>query len=259
MKAADTLLYIYFALLVAGSGYYFYRFWVHWAKGNSSDLLVQPLPLKNSEFLSFLVGFCFLFFYAQQWVIYFSLFSIFILFLVKGLPLLDFWKIEWTKSGRFLAQAGKTYLAIFLPLTLVTALCSMILSIVGFEDVSQPAIQAFMNAKDLPSTLVFIFFASVVAPVWEEITFRGFLYPYLKSKMNYQSALLVSGLLFALMHQHAPSFIPLTLLGVCLGLVFERTGSLISCIFLHALFNLATCIVLLLIKYGSHPEWVNTM
>ena len=81
----------------------------------------------------------------------------------------------------------------------------------------------------------------VLAPVAEELFFRGFFYGSLRGQLGAPGAAIASSAVFALVHfTSAQTLSLLPLLGV-LGLLFcflyERTGSLYPCIALHALNN----------------------
>jgi membrane protease YdiL (CAAX protease family) len=80
----------------------------------------------------------------------------------------------------------------------------------------------------------------VVAPVCEEIFFRGFLYRVLRLRMSFWLAALIDGLLFGIVHASSTSFAALPILAF-LGLVFcwvyERTGTLFAPIAMHVLNN----------------------
>jgi membrane protease YdiL (CAAX protease family) len=80
----------------------------------------------------------------------------------------------------------------------------------------------------------------VVAPVCEEIFFRGFLYRVLRLRMSFWLAAVIDGLLFGLVHASSTSLAALPILAF-LGLVFcyvyERTGTLYATIAMHALNN----------------------
>jgi membrane protease YdiL (CAAX protease family) len=79
----------------------------------------------------------------------------------------------------------------------------------------------------------------VVAPMAEEIFFRGFLFGALRRR-GLVVATLVSGLAFGLAHvASAPIgfLVPLALLGMILALIYERTGSLYPSMALHAVNN----------------------
>jgi CAAX protease family protein len=80
---------------------------------------------------------------------------------------------------------------------------------------------------------------ALLAPVAEELFFRGFFFAGLRSRWSFVPAALVTGLIFGLVH--APTgptaAIPLAGLGFALCFIYERTGSLWPCIFAHVFNN----------------------
>jgi membrane protease YdiL (CAAX protease family) len=83
----------------------------------------------------------------------------------------------------------------------------------------------------------------VVAPVAEEVFFRGFFYKALRTSLPVLPAAVIDGALFGLIHFTGPdslTILPiLGVLGFVFCLVYERTGSLYPVIALHALNNTA--------------------
>lgn len=83
----------------------------------------------------------------------------------------------------------------------------------------------------------------VVAPVAEEIFFRGFFYRALRSKFSMVAAAILDGLLFGVIHYNfegADALLllpPLALLGFIFCVVYEKTGSLFPVIGMHAFNN----------------------
>jgi membrane protease YdiL (CAAX protease family) len=93
-----------------------------------------------------------------------------------------------------------------------------------------------------------IFSALVLAPIVEELFFRGLLLPavakWLRSPWK---AVLISGLAFGAFHFSVAHTIPaLTLFGIVLGYCYAKTGSLVLVMFLHAVFNGRTLLWLML-------------
>lgn len=74
----------------------------------------------------------------------------------------------------------------------------------------------------------------VLAPIVEELLFRGLLYRYLRGRMGIVVAVALSALVFAVLHVVIP---PLFLMGIVLAILTERTGSLLPGIVLHATNN----------------------
>jgi membrane protease YdiL (CAAX protease family) len=77
----------------------------------------------------------------------------------------------------------------------------------------------------------------VVAPIAEELLFRGFLFRVLRMRTGFWAAALIDGVLFGLVHGSLVILPVLAFLGVALCWVYERTGSLFPCIAIHVLNN----------------------
>jgi uncharacterized protein len=99
---------------------------------------------------------------------------------------------------------------------------------------------------------VFAVVASIVAPVCEELLFRGLLLRALRRRMSPEMAVIVQALAFALAHPMlSPSLgdfavVPaLFLLGAASGVVAVRRGDLSASIMMHIGFNLVTTLLAL--------------
>jgi len=92
--------------------------------------------------------------------------------------------------------------------------------------------------------LFYILMAIVAAPLFEELIFRGLLFPYLVKRAGLAGGTVLVSVLFALMHFHLPSFVPLFLLSAALCLAYWRTGSLWVNIGTHAIFNAVSILAL---------------
>lgn len=88
--------------------------------------------------------------------------------------------------------------------------------------------------------------ALFVAPIVEEIVFRGLVFRFLWTRVGHAMALVVQALLFAAVHSFTMSeewisrFMQLFMSGLLLGLVFAQTRNLWSCVLLHSLLNLTS-------------------
>lgn len=96
-----------------------------------------------------------------------------------------------------------------------------------------------------------LFLAVIIAPVSEEILFRGFLYPVLKSHLPVGVAWVLTAGIFAAIHFHPMTFPQLFVLGLVLAAAYEITGSLTLGVGIHMCFNLVSAGVLLAIKYAT--------
>jgi len=104
---------------------------------------------------------------------------------------------------------------------------------------SLPIMELF---KDRPSALLLASFAILIAPLVEELFFRGFLYPALARFAGVVPSILVTAALFTLLHgaQLSFSWAPLLLIffvGVTLTAVRARTRSVALCVIVHMTYN----------------------
>ena len=93
--------------------------------------------------------------------------------------------------------------------------------------------------------------AIIISPIVEELLFRGLLQTTIRSILKIKNAawmaIIITSVLFAMMHAVYVHWPTIFILGVCLGYSYEKSGSLYRPIFIHALFN-ATSIIGVLIQ-----------
>ena len=101
----------------------------------------------------------------------------------------------------------------------------------------QPAVTTLRSAASANQETFFGLVAVFLAPVVEEVLFRGIFYPALKSVLRRSVALWLVALGFAAIHASLVTFVPLTVLAGLLALLYEETGNLAAPITTHCLFN----------------------
>lgn len=106
----------------------------------------------------------------------------------------------------------------------------------------QETVRAFQDSGSLGFRFLVIIAAVVIAPLAEEVLFRGFVYGVLKRYTDAPFAALASSLMFAVIHMHVGSLLPLCMLAVLFCLAYEITGCLLTPMLLHAVFNGASVI-----------------
>ena len=137
--------------------------------------------------------------------------------------------------------------AIFPLLSVVTAFAYDFLGGAVAPVFWQGASFAALHAGACDGVALSIYVASyaLLAPLWEEAMFRGFLLPSLCRYLPAHTAVCVSAVIFAGAHCSA-SAPGLLLLGVLLGGIYVRTRSLAAPMLLHGLWNLHTIAGMLL-------------
>lgn len=97
-----------------------------------------------------------------------------------------------------------------------------------------------MADPDLAAMLALLFSSVIVAPVFEELVFRGFLFQGLRLRIGNLQAGIISTALFALVHIQYDiwGWLSVASMGAGAAYLTLRTGSLKSAIVLHAIINL---------------------
>lgn len=98
----------------------------------------------------------------------------------------------------------------------------------------------------------------IMAPLVEELTFRGFMYTRLKQGMPKWIAIIVTSLVFGIVHGTIIWAIYTFIFSLCLIYIFERTKSLWGCILFHMSFNLVGAVMSTWPQFGEKLEglWV---
>lgn len=170
--------------------------------------------------------------------------------------------LTWAEGFGFrttpLAQAVLTGIAValaFLPAAwLLGQVSALTMELLGTKPVAQQAVQLLQKTMSLEQKVFFGIIAVILAPLVEEIFFRGVLYTAVKQAGFPRAALWGSSLFFALTHANVMTFIPLTVLAMVLVWLYEKTGNLLSCIAAHAFFNLVNFVLLL--NQSAIEQWL---
>jgi membrane protease YdiL (CAAX protease family) len=132
------------------------------------------------------------------------------------------------------------YVLILVPLNCATIAWHLLLREAGADLHEQDVVSLFRDAAregDVASFAAMAAMAAIVAPVCEEIFFRGFFFGASREKRGAVLAAVASSLAFAVVHFSLSAAAPIFLLGLVLCAIYQRTGSLYAGIFLHSLFN----------------------
>ncbi len=162
------------------------------------------------------------------------------------LPLPQDWFKFQFKSNWFIWGFGGYLVAI--PLVLLVSLINQ--QIWQGQGGSNPLLSLALQSQDKVALAVFFITASIAAPIFEEIMFRGFLLPSLTRYISVSGAIIISGLIFAIAHLSLSEVLPLATLGIVLGFVYTRSRNLLAPMLLHCLWNSGTLISLFVLGSG---------
>ena len=99
--------------------------------------------------------------------------------------------------------------------------------------------------RDHYGVITALWIVAVAAPVVEEFVFRGVLLRSFASHIGAGWANIVQAALFSAMHMNLQAALVLFVLGLVLGTLARRSGSLLAPMLLHAAFNLIAALILL--------------
>lgn len=136
-------------------------------------------------------------------------------------------------AGRALFDGLRGGLALFVMVVAVNAVLQIFLP----EPELQPFAELILLARGWEDMIVPLIIGMVLAPVTEELYFRGFLFPALRERFGIIAGFAGNSFLFGLMHLDAWRFFPLALGGLGLTYLYNRTGNILVPIFAHATWN----------------------
>jgi membrane protease YdiL (CAAX protease family) len=172
-------------------------------------------------------------------------------FQLRGVHWRAVFGLDATARGRGAVYGLLCYFAMMPPLAVVGGLYAAVCRALDVSPSPQPVVQ-LLALTDSPWVLALVVgLAVVVAPVFEEVLFRGFAYPAIKQRLGMWKAMVAVSVAFALVHLHTPSAGPLFALGMAFGLAYEITGSILAPILMHSLFNTANVLLLLYVRAQS--------
>lgn len=160
------------------------------------------------------------------------------------------------KTEREPLRFGRTVCIVFQSVGLIL-LFSMVLGLLHTDELimqlthcpeQQDVVQSMMDGN-ITQRLVLAAAAVIMAPIGEEVCFRGFVYNILKQRAGVWAATLATGMLFGAIHASLVQFLPLAFFGIVQCVIYERTKTLLVPMAVHAVFNALSVLTILLMPY----------
>ena len=152
-------------------------------------------------------------------------------------------------SGRCLLLGLATGLGLVLIAMALALISSLLIKALGDQAEPQKLVtliaEESAKQENIGTLIFFVMMAVAVAPVAEEILFRGILYPAVKQLGHPRVAVIGTALLFALFHVNLLTFASLTAVALALIALYNFTDNLLAPITAHAVFNASNLIMLL--------------
>jgi len=192
--------------------------------GNVAALLVHPWP--GLRWLALPLGY-----------LLHAAFGLSLLCKAEGIPFGTLWA-RVAPPGRAVRDLawGVGFLALAVLLVALVALASN--ALLKPDQSPQRDLQDLLRGlSGLGPSLALFLTVAGLAPIFEELLFRGFLLPFLSQRRRMGLALVVSALLFGVIHLQPAGLPVLCTLGMVMGLAMRHTGSLRTPILVHACWN----------------------
>ena len=159
------------------------------------------------------------------------------------------------RLSRVRADAGRglvAYLGMMPIVFLYMLLYNMLLQTLGHEIEMQDVAKALSADGPGFTRYYLLFMALILAPVAEEIVFRGLLLPLMARKLGLSRSILIVSVLFAAVHPHLPALVPLFVVSIFLCVGYAYTNSLAVPIVMHMMFNGVNILLLYCSGNGIH-------
>ena len=162
----------------------------------------------------------------------------------RQINMVEFFNLNWKKSP-FLLLIAPT-------VAVLVQLLFMIMEIAGyskalesiFGDLKvQEVVRIYQDAHEVSIRILLAIMAVIIAPVVEEVVFRGYIYPVCKRYTGRIIATFFASLFFSAVHFHIPALLPLFILAIILTIAYELSGSIWVPISIHACFNGFTLLI----------------
>jgi uncharacterized protein len=201
--------------------------WVYFHPSLKNDLTQLALPIQFVAYFFVYLCFC----------------AVFKLKYDRGV----FESLGWRKTGHSLLVAGLGGVLLAFAISALAVL------------IHTPKVDtAFDDLVKTPLSMALLAVTAIgVAPLFEEMIFRGFLQPLLSRTLGVALGVLVTALLFGGLHSSeykgAWQYVAaITLVGIALGVLRARTNSIIPGTVMHGCFNAVSVVGLLAGKYITH-------
>jgi membrane protease YdiL (CAAX protease family) len=152
-----------------------------------------------------------------------------------GVRVVHAWQLGLRSPAAGWFSAGRKVVALIVAFLVLSVAWSAI-----FKPSEEKLLEQLGSNQSTALLLLSAALTCVIAPICEEILFRGFIFTALRNWRGTLTAAVITGLLFGGVHVgSAPALdlVPLAALGFGLCLLYRRTGSLYPCFAAHSLNN----------------------
>ncbi len=130
----------------------------------------------------------------------------------------------------------------------ITVLNQLIINVIEYILKIEFPAQSLLEIDSLQSFILYFISIAIIPSVFEELFIRGYILNLLSNYGKF-SALIISSLIFSLMHQNIEQLFPAFLSSLILGCIYLKTNNVLTCILAHLLNNSYSFIMIYINQY----------
>ncbi len=204
------------------------------------ELVASNLSSDLTQSLKIFIGYLFMAI-PPLLIIYYQIKSFDNQFILKK----DYFQFNFLPYKESIFKGLKGFLMI-IPFVLLVSLIMNLL--IENQNGSNPLLEIVLNNNNYYSFILLFITTTFLAPLFEEVIFRGVLLPVLSRKFGTILGITISAFIFALAHLSISEMPPLFTLGIGLGITRLISGRLSSSVVMHSLWNGMTFLNLFLLR-----------
>ena len=204
------------------------------------ELFFKNIPNELSQSLKIFFGYVFMSI-PPLWIVFLQVKSLEGEFTFKK----DYFQFNYLPIKDAIIQGIRGWLTIIRFVLLVSLIMN---SLIENQNGSNPLLEIVLNNNNYLSFILLFITTTFLAPLFEEVIFRGVLLPTLSRDFGIIFGIVFSAFIFALAHLSLGEMPPLFVLGIGLGITRMASGSLLSSVCMHSLWNGLTFFNLFLLR-----------
>ena len=204
------------------------------------ELVASNISIELTQSLKIFFGYLFMAI-PPLLIIYYQIKSFDNKFILKK----DYFQFNFSPIKDSFFQGFNGFLMI-IPFVLLVSLIMNLL--IDNQNGSNPLLEIVLNNNNFFSFILLFLTTTLIAPLFEEVIFRGVLLPILSREFGIILGITISAFIFALAHLSISEIPPLFILGIGLGITRLISGKLSSSVIMHSLWNGMTFLNLFLLR-----------
>ena len=175
---------------------------------------------------------------------------IFYTFIIIGvLKVIPFKDLGIGLSFEHIVYSVRMYFATAVVILLTALILFQIQKIFHIHFNAQPMVYVIAALREKWFLTILILEIAILAPISEEMLFRGIIYNYLKKRIRWGYAAFLTSLLFAFLHANLFGFFVIFIISMAICYVYEKSNNIIAAFFFHSLHNTFSIANILILKH----------